>query len=63
MGLGEGETSPEMARAYTVTAFVVSFLLPEPNQLRVDHISALLALAVDGLVHKTAIILLAPAYS
>ncbi len=37
--------------------------LPEPNQLEVDHISALLALAVDGHVHKAAIKLIAPAYS
>jgi len=42
---------------------VASPLLPEPNLLRVDHISATLALAVDGPIHKAAIKLLALAYS
>ena len=46
-----------------VTAFVASPLLPKPNQLKVDHIATLLALAVDGPVHKTAINLLALADS
>jgi len=44
--------------------FVASTLLPEPNQLiRVDHISALLSLAVDEPILKAAIKLLAPANS
>ncbi len=60
---GEGETFPELTCAEAVTAFVASPLLPDSNQLKVDHISALLALAVDGPVHKAAIKLLAPAYS
>ena len=55
--------TPDLARANVITAFVASPLLPEPNQLKVDHILALLALAVDGTVHKAAIKLLAPACS
>jgi hypothetical protein len=51
-----------MDRANVVTAFMVSPLLPEPNHLRVDYITTLLALAVDGPVHKAAIKLLALAY-
>jgi hypothetical protein len=41
---------------------VTSPLLPEPNQLKVAHISALLALVVDGPAQKAAIKLLAPEY-
>jgi hypothetical protein len=51
-----------MARANAVTPLMASPFLLEPNQLRVDHITALLALAVGGPVHKAAIKLLAPAY-
>jgi hypothetical protein len=61
-GQGEGEISPELARADAVTAFMASSLLPEPNHLKVDHISALMSLALDGHVHKAAVKLLAPAY-
>ena len=46
-----------------VTVFVASPLLPEPTQLKVDHIAALLALAVYGPIRKAAIKLLAPTYS
>jgi hypothetical protein len=63
MGQGDGEIPPNRARANAVTPFVASPLLPEPNQLRVGHISTLLALVVDGSVHNAAIKLLAPAYS
>jgi len=42
---------------------VASPLLPERIQLWDNHISALLALAVDGQIHKAAIKLLAPTYS
>ena len=35
LGQGGDETSPELTRANAVTAFVVSPLLPEPNQLKV----------------------------
>ena len=52
-----------MVHANAVTAFVASPLLFEPTQLRLNHITALLALAVDGPVHKVAIKLLAQAYS
>jgi hypothetical protein len=62
-GQGENEIPPNLARKDAVMAFVASPLLPEPSQLRADHITALLALAVDGLVHKAAIKLLALAYS
>ena len=63
-GQGESEIPPrDLARANAVTVFVASPLFPEPSQLRVDHISALMALAVDGPIHKAAIKLLAPAYS
>ncbi len=51
-----------MARANAVRVFVASPLLSEPNHLRLDHITTLMALAVGGLVHKAAIKLLAPAY-
>jgi hypothetical protein len=60
---GDDDIPPEMARANAVTAFVASPLLLESNQLRLDHITSLQALAVDGHVHKAAIKLLAPAYS
>jgi len=59
---GDDDISPDMAHANTVTAFVASPLLHEPNQLRVDHITTLLVLAVDGPVHKAVVKLLAPAY-
>jgi len=62
-GTGRRRIPPNLAHANAVTAFVASLLIPEPNQLRVDPISALLALAVDGPIHKAAIKLLAPAYS
>jgi hypothetical protein len=47
-GKEELDISPELARANAVTALVASPLLSEPDRLKVDHISALLALAVDG---------------
>jgi hypothetical protein len=62
-GQEDDDMPPEMARANAVTAFMAFPLLLEPNQLRADHIIALMALAVDGHVHKAAIKLLAPAYS
>ncbi len=39
---------PELDRATVVTFFIGSPLLLEPNQLRVDDIATLLALAVEG---------------
>jgi hypothetical protein len=60
---GDNDIPPDMARANAVTAFVTSHLLPEPNHLRLNHITAVLTLAMDGPVHKTAIKLLTPAYS
>ena len=54
-GHGDSEFPPDLARANAVTAFVASRLLPETNKLMVGHISALLALMVDGPIHKAAI--------
>ena len=51
-----------MTRANAGTALVAVPLLHEPNQLKMDHVTTLLVLAVDGPNHKTAIKLLAPAY-
>ena len=48
-GQRDDEIPPDVARANAVTAFLASPLLPEPNHLRVDHLTTLLALAVDGL--------------
>ena len=62
-GQGDNDIPPNMARSNAVTAFVASPLLPEPNKLMVDHITALLALEADGTVHKAAIKLVALAYS
>ncbi len=62
-GQEEREISPNLARASAVTAFVASPLLHEPDKLKVDHISAFLALVVDGPIHKEAMKLLAPEYS
>ena len=60
---GNRRYPPAMARANAVTAFVASPLLPEPTKLGLNLITTLLALAVDGPVHKAVIKLLAPAYS
>jgi len=46
--------SPEFDQANMVTAFVASPLLTEPTQLKVDHVAALLALAVEGPARKAA---------
>ncbi len=61
-GQGDGEIPLDMARANAVTAFVAPLLL-EPNQLKIDHIAPLVALAVERPVNKSAIKLLAPAFS
>jgi hypothetical protein len=61
-GQEDAEVPPEMIRANTVTAFVGSPLLPEPAQLKVDHIATLMALVVEGLIQNTAFKLIAPAY-
>ena len=47
-GQDDDDVPPELDRSNVVTAFVASSLLPKPIQLKVDHIAALLALAVDG---------------
>ncbi len=43
-----------------LAAFIASPLLPEPDQLRLDHISAPLALFVEGLFQDAVIALLIP---
>jgi len=53
----------ELTRAYAITAFMASPLLPDPDKLRVGHISALFAMAIEGHTQKAAIRLLAPEYS
>jgi hypothetical protein len=55
--------SKELIRADAVSVFLAFPLLSEPNQLRVDHITALLALAVDGNTQKATIKFLAPEHS
>jgi hypothetical protein len=62
-GQEDAEVPPEMIRANAVTAFIGSPLLPEPAQLRVDHIATLMALAVEGPIQNAAFKLLALAYS
>ena len=62
-GQEELELSPDLVRANAVTVFVASPLLPEHDKLTADHISSLLALAVDGLAQKAAIKFLALNYS
>ena len=53
----------ELTIANVVTAFQASPLLPEPDKLRFDHISAHMAMTVDGDAQNAAIRLLAPRYS
>jgi hypothetical protein len=47
-GQEDDELPPDLERVDVVTAFMGSPLLPELNQLRVNNIATLLALAVDG---------------
>jgi hypothetical protein len=53
----------KLTREDVVTAFLASPLLPDLDKLRVDHISALMALSVDGDTQKASIRLLAPKQS
>jgi hypothetical protein len=62
-GQEEPDLPTYLTRDEAITTFMGSPILSEPDQLRVDHISALLALAVDGPIQKTAIQFLAPEYS
>ncbi len=55
--------SKELIRADAVTAFLASPLLPDPNQLRAYHITALLDMAVDGGAQKATMKVLAPEHS
>ena len=57
------DLSPDLIHANAVAAFVASPLFPEPDQLNVSHISALMALAIDEPAHKAAISLIAAEYS
>ncbi len=41
------ELLPDLVRANAVTAFVAYPLLPDPDQLKVDHMSAILAVNVN----------------
>ena len=47
-GQGDPEPSQELLHANTLTAILGSPLLPEPDQLKVVHITVLLAMAADG---------------
>jgi non-ribosomal peptide synthetase component F len=60
---GSPAETAELILAYAITAFLVSPLLPDLDKLLVDHISALMAVAVDGNTHKAAMWLLALEHS
>jgi len=57
------QQTDELNRATLVITFLSSMLLPEPNQLRVDHITDHLAFAVDMATQRAGIPLLAPEHS
>ncbi len=49
------------SREEQIAAFVANPIIPEPHQVRIDHITFLLALVLGGPMQEAAIKLLMPA--
>jgi len=66
LGATNGEnagTSGELSRSEAIQAVLAAPLLPEPATLKIDHVTALLALAIGGPTQHAAIYLINQAYS
>ncbi len=61
MAHGDTPAAAVLTRAEQIAAFVASPMMPTPNQVRMDHITFLLALVLRGDVHEAAVKLLMPA--
>ena len=48
-------------RQEEIAAFIANPLMPEPHQVRIDHITILLALVLGGPIQEAAVKLLMPA--
>jgi hypothetical protein len=60
--LGTPILAEDISRDDAITTFSGSPLFPEPSQLKVDHISTVLAMAVEGGTQKAAMKLTAPSH-